>query len=89
MRYVTGVDENGRAIDVRDPLAARLRTLADNAGPSPQRLAAALLSVEAIFGRDLPPDARFLSAVTRALERLYGVGAKRTVAELSGDSSRA
>ena len=38
MRYVTGVDENGGAIDVRDPLAERLRGLADAAGPSPERL---------------------------------------------------
>jgi fructuronate reductase len=89
MRYVTGVDENGRAIDVRDPLAAPLRALADRAGPDAKRLAAALLSVEAIFGRDLPADPRFVAALSRALERLYAVGAKRTVAELSGDPSRA
>ena len=29
MRYVTGVDEKGAPIDVRDPMAARLRELAD------------------------------------------------------------
>ena len=33
MRYVTGIDEKGDAIDVRDPLAARLRAIADAAGP--------------------------------------------------------
>ncbi len=33
MRYVAGVDEKGAAIDVRDPLAAHLRELADGAGP--------------------------------------------------------
>ena len=33
MRYAAGTDERGRPIDVRDPLAQRLRGLADAAGP--------------------------------------------------------
>jgi fructuronate reductase len=79
MRYVTGVDEQGRAIDLRDPLSARLKEIADATGPDASRLAPALLSVEAIFGRDLPADPRFRDAVTKALERLYAVGARRAV----------
>ena len=39
MRYVTGIDEHGRPIDVRDPLASRLKATADAAGPDPARLA--------------------------------------------------
>ena len=31
MRYVTGIDEKGAPIDVRDPMAARLRKIADKA----------------------------------------------------------
>jgi fructuronate reductase len=38
MRYATGTDERGHPIDVRDPLAERLRSLADAAGPSASRL---------------------------------------------------
>jgi fructuronate reductase len=83
MRYVTAMDEKGRGIDVRDPLAARLRALADAAGPDASRLAPALLSVEVIFGRDLPADPGFRKAVTDALDRLYAVGAKRAVGEIS------
>jgi fructuronate reductase len=83
MRYVTGVDERGRAIDVRDPLSAQLKEIADAAGPDASRLAPALLSVETIFGRDLPADPRFRDAVTKALERLCAVGARRAVAELA------
>ena len=30
MRYVTGIDEHGKPIDVRDPLSARLRAIADH-----------------------------------------------------------
>ena len=86
MRYVTGIDEKGGVIDVRDPLAARLREIADAAGPSPERLVRALVRVEAIFGKDLAADPRFVNAVTERLQRLSAVGAKRAVAaELSGD----
>jgi fructuronate reductase len=82
MRYATGVDEGGRPIDVRDPLAARLREVADRAGPTAARLAPALLSLRDVFGTDLSADPRFAAAVTDALNRLYRLGARRTVAAL-------
>jgi fructuronate reductase len=81
MRYVTGIDEKGAAIDVRDPMAARLRETADRAGGSPERLAGELFTVREIFGDDLPNDARFTGPVRTALEQLYSQGSKRTVAE--------
>jgi fructuronate reductase len=81
MRYVTGVDERSRAVDVRDPLAARLKAIADAAGPDAMRLAPALLSIQEIFGRDLAADRRFVRPVTRALAALYALGARRTVGE--------
>jgi fructuronate reductase len=80
MRYVTGIDEKGEPIDVRDPLAAKLRAIADAAGPSAERLAHGLTSVGAIFGEDLVADHRFLEAVTERLARLYATGARRAVA---------
>lgn len=75
MRYVRGVDETGRPIDVRDPLAERLRELAEEAGPVAGRLAPALLSVREVFGDDLPADPAFVEAVTAALDRLFDRGA--------------
>ncbi|MEY3083279.1 MAG: hypothetical protein RJA94_3264 [Pseudomonadota bacterium] len=78
MRYVTGVDEKGGAIDVRDPLKDELRTRADAAGPSAERLAPALLGLEKIFGRDLPADPRFTTAVTAALDSLFRNGSRKT-----------
>ena len=78
MRYVTGVDERGRPIDVRDPLSARLKSIADEAGPDADRLAPTLLSIEEVFG-DVSADARVVGAVTEALRRLYGGGARRAV----------
>jgi fructuronate reductase len=78
MRYVTGVDEKGQPIDVRDPLSADLRARADAATRDAARLAANLLAVEKIFGRDLPADPRFTTAVTEALASLFAVGAEQT-----------
>ena len=85
MRYVTGIDEKGAPIDVRDPMAARLRELADGAGGSAENLAGALFGVREIFGDDLPKDLRFTAAVTANLARLYERGAKGTVSEFKAD----
>ena len=82
MRYVTGRDENGQAIDVRDPLADRLRRLADAAGQRAEQLAPTLLAVEEVFGKDLAADPRFARAVTAALDRLLREGARRAVGQL-------
>lgn len=80
MRYVTGMDEKGQPIDVRDPLAGELRARADAAGMQAQALARALLGMEAIFGKDLPAHPDFVVAVTDALDRLIRSGAKATIA---------
>ena len=78
MRYVTARDEQGRAIDVRDPLATELAAIAERAGPVADRLAPALLEVHSIFG-SLGSDPRMRSAVTEALSKLYALGARQTV----------
>lgn len=79
MRYVTARDEQGKDIDVRDPIAGRLAAIAREAGPIAERLAPALLAVEQVFGT-LGNDPRVASAVTDALARLYQLGARRTLA---------
>jgi fructuronate reductase len=79
MRYVTGRDENGRAIDVRDPLAERLKALADEAGSDARHLAPALLGVREVFGDDLPRNPAFAGVVTDALDRILALGARRAV----------
>jgi fructuronate reductase len=80
MRYVTGTDEQGQPIDVRDPLASRLHTVADQAGLVAERLAPALLDVREIFG-DLADDRRFRTTVQAALARIIAKGAKQAVAD--------
>jgi len=80
MRYVTGVDEQGRAIDVRDPLAARLKAIAEREGLDAARLARGLADVNEVFG-DLGADPRFLAPVTAALAKLFALGARRALEE--------
>ncbi|MCA1539413.1 mannitol dehydrogenase family protein [Bradyrhizobium sp. NBAIM32] len=79
IRYVSGVDEQGRPIDVRDPFAAEFAALAREAGPVAERLAPALLGVAKVFG-PLGAEPRLREAVTAALGRLYADGARRAVA---------
>jgi fructuronate reductase len=80
MRYVTGFDEQRQPIDVRDPLSIELRKRADAAGLVADRLAPALLGVDAIFGKDLAASPTFTKAVTKALDQLITRGARQTLA---------
>lgn len=81
MRYVTGVDEKGRPIDVKDPLAEQLRAIGAETSGNPTAQARAYLSVGAVFGEDLPRAAPFADAVTAALTTLYAKGAVAAVDE--------
>ncbi|SEG32330.1 mannitol dehydrogenase family protein [Bosea lathyri] len=83
MAYVSGTDEKGAAIDVRDPLAAEFKRHATQAGRNAQALSAALLGIEAIFGTDLPREERFTKAVSGHLDTLFAKGAKATAAALA------
>lgn len=83
MRYVTGTDERGAPIDVRDPLAAELAAIARETGPVAERLAPALIAERRIFGAELAGNDRFVSSVTAALGRLYGTGAMACVEALT------
>jgi len=79
MRYVGGVDENGNPIDVRDPLADKLKSISDSAEGIEK--ARALLGVREVFGADL---AKALEpGVMAAYEQLLHVGAAQAVEDLS------
>lgn len=83
MRYVTGTDEHGRPIDVRDPLVAKLEGIGHENWPAPDRLAAGFLAMREIFSAELANDPRFRAAVASALARIIAKGAKAAVAEIS------
>ncbi len=79
MRYVGGIDEAGRPIDVRDPMADRLRAASDGASDGAGKVAA-LLAIEDVFGADLPRSTAFREAVTEAYGSLTAKGAVTSVA---------
>ena len=74
MRYVTGVDETGQAIEVKDPMAPRLLELARKIGPNAEALAGEFLAIREVFG-DLGKDESFHALVTRKLSDIYAKGA--------------
>jgi fructuronate reductase len=80
MIYVGGTGLDGAAIDVRDPLAERLKSLSDNAGDLATKVAA-LLAVEDIFEPSLATAIR--PAVTSAYEDLVTGGVRKTFEALA------
>lgn len=78
MRYVTGIDEHGNPIEVKDPLAARLRAIADDAGRDAGNLADGLLDVTEIFGTKVPNLPGLRQEVIAHLTSLFVNGAQAT-----------
>jgi fructuronate reductase len=78
MRYVSGVDEAGLPIDVRDPLAARLKKLCDESETIPDTVTA-LLSVQEVF----PPEiaAQIERLLIPIAQRLWDIGSKAAIEE--------
>jgi fructuronate reductase len=77
------VDEAGRPIDVRDPLAEKLRAITDATQGNPTRLVEGMLAVREIFGEDLPQSTPFKNCLMQHLTSLYELGAARTVESMS------
>ena len=77
MRYVSGIDDAGQAIEVRDPLAEKFREKV--AQSSEDERVAALLSLGEIFGSDLPHNPTFVSAIEAAWQRIATQGAHQAV----------
>jgi fructuronate reductase len=80
IRYASGIDEQGRAIEVSDPLAATFRQIASSAGGNPASMAEGFLDLVAVFGTDLATDAAFRSVVCRNVVALFQDGVRKTLA---------
>jgi mannitol 2-dehydrogenase len=78
LRRVRGEDEQGQHIDIRHPLAERLRAKAIEGGPDP----GPLLAMTELFGTT-GTDARLREPVGRSLASLYTLGAQKTLAQAS------
>ena len=77
MRYVSGVDDAGNAIDVRDPLSDKIRELV--AVSSSEQRVTALLSLREIFGDDLPDNPHFVQAIEQAWQQIAQFGAHQAL----------
>ena len=65
IRYAMGVDENGRSIDVKDPLAKRFAAINKQAGREAENLVSGYLAVREIFGEALPQAAPLCRTLRR------------------------
>ena len=80
MRYVSGTDENGARIDVRDPLAEKLRSIT-MAHHAPAEIVAALLSVREVFDEAIA--GQLLAPMTQAAQLLWAKGTRHSAQEVT------
>ena len=76
MRYVSGVGEDGRPIDVRDPMAARLKAVWDDNDSVPE-IVAGFLSIEQVFPENLADHPVMQAGLIEALNALLDIGAEK------------
>jgi fructuronate reductase len=81
IRYVSGVDEKGGAIEVSDPLAKELRAACDANQGNPAGMVKAVVSIQKVFGADLLHEERFINSTTQWLERFYRQGVLASIKE--------
>ena len=79
MRYVSGVDDSGTAIDVCDPLSEKIAALVKQSTESER--VSALLSLREIFATDLVQNPQFVAAIQQAWQRIAQYGAHQAVIE--------
>ncbi|MDA8498237.1 mannitol dehydrogenase family protein [Citrobacter sp. Igbk 17] len=79
MRYVSGIDDSGAIIDIRDPMSDKIRTIVEQSTESER--VSALLSLHEIFDTDLAQNPQFVDTVERAWQRIAQYGAHQAVIE--------
>lgn len=77
MRYVSGVDDKGNAIDIRDPLSDKIRASVETSHDNER--VNALLMLSEIFGTDLPANPQFVEAVHHAYQLIAQRGARQAI----------
>jgi len=84
IRYLSGVDEQGDAVVIDDPLRDVLTEKARQDQIDPR----AFLALKAVFGTDLGKDERLIAEVAAALRSLRAAGTSETLRNwLSSDAS--
>ena len=79
MYYVGGIDQTGQPIDVKDPMAKKLRAISD-ASTTPVDKVAALLSLSEIFPIELAENLK--APVTEAAQILWTQGARQAALQV-------
>jgi fructuronate reductase len=82
IRFVGGIDEAGKAIDVRDPLAGLLRKTLDEAGEAPVERVARVIALKEIFGAELSDNGAFRTAVAEAYAAILKHGVREATLAL-------
>ena len=72
--YASGRTPSGETIDVRDPLAARMRKIGAEAGGDREKLLSGFLALSEVFGDDLRGVSQFSSALSEALAAILTKG---------------
>lgn len=83
MTYAGGKTLKGEAIDVRDPLAGRMGEIARNTEGNAEKLVSGFLSLNEVFGNDLPSDKAFAETIVRQLKALHELGPRHAAQRLS------
>ncbi len=82
IKYVSGIDEQGQAIDVQDPLSAKFADIWRVHGDDFAALVNAFLAIDKIFSPALAQNLQVQQQLTQALTQLVKHGAKACVAQL-------
>ena len=83
IRYLRGVDEQGRAYALDDPMATTLQALARQHAGQPQQAVMALGTLPAIWGAELAACTPWLASVSHWLGRIEQVGLHSALDELA------
>lgn len=76
-RYLTGTDEQGNPIEIKDPMKTKLNTGAKEEPTNPT----SLLGVEEIFGKSMLGNTDFIRLVTQYLKEINEKGANQALAD--------
>jgi len=79
IRYASGVDEKGNAIEVSDPLAIELRALCDANKDNAEATVRSIVGIQKVFGQDLMHEDKFIATTIGWLEKFYAQGVLKTV----------
>jgi fructuronate reductase len=82
MRYTSGTGETGAPIDVRDPMAERLRAIWEKGGTFADTVTS-YLAIEEIFPARLATDPDMRNGLITALATLMDEGAEKAAARLA------